>query len=158
MRLLFKSVMVAFIVLGIGNYLVYLKTGTLPVMDLRDRWNNDAFMNSTGFVDIKEKYSPNQITAQAKKVVEKMTNNSDASASARVYKWTDVNGQVHYGDQPRDQNAEAVNVDLRNAISPPDAAPPETAKKSESRAETPIEKARAAAEAVNARTREQERF
>ncbi len=32
------------------------------------------------------------------------------SASAEVYKWTDAEGRVHFGDKPPDQNAESVTI------------------------------------------------
>ena len=154
MRLLFKSLVVALLVLGIGNYLIYLKTGQMPVQDLRERWGDDWL------VDAQEKYAPEQLSKKIKSAVDDLTHDeSEKPSPTKVFKWTDDNGQVHYGDKPND-NARQVEVNMRNAISPPEhhsldviADAPQIAPQ-----QTPIEKARAAAEAMEARTREQETF
>ncbi len=75
-----------------------------------------------------------------------------------MYKWTDANGQVHYGDKPRSADAEQVEVKIQNAISPPDDQTAEAAAEEPARAQqqTPLEKARAAAESMKARVQEQE--
>ena len=43
---------------------------------------------------------------------------SCASVSAEVYKWTDAEGRVHFGDQPPASGAE--EVEIRTLITPPD--------------------------------------
>ena len=154
MRLLFKSLVVVLLVFGIGNYLIYLKTGQMPVHDLRERWGNDWL------VEAQEKYAPDQLSKKVKSVVDDLTNDeSEKPSPTRVFKWIDDNGQVHYGDKPN-ANAGQVEVNMRNAISPPEhhsldvvADKPLSAPQ-----QTPIEKARAAAEVMKARTQEQETF
>lgn len=158
MRLLFKSLMVVLLVFGIGNYLVYLKTGAVPLMDLR-------ISSGNWFAEAQQKYAPDQLAAQAKKAVKNVTESQgNQTPPARVYKWTDKNGQIHYGDKAGADTAEQIEVELKNVISPPEpvAVPEYGAKRPisepEQPAQTPLEKARAAAEAINARTREQENF
>lgn len=149
MRLIFKSLVVLVVMFGIGNYLVYLKTGHMPIIDLRERWGSDWM------VDMQEKYAPDQLVEQAKKTVDNFSvgGEENPAAPVKVYKWTDANGRVHYGDNPNANGAELVKVDMRSALSPPDSQPTEiTSNKPQDVApHTPIEKARAAAEAMEKR-------
>jgi hypothetical protein len=41
-----------------------------------------------------------------------------ANVQAGVYKWTDANGQVHYGDQPKSSEAEKVNIRANETTKP----------------------------------------
>lgn len=160
-RLLFKSVVVLVLVFAIGNYLIYLKTGQLPLHDVRER------MGSDWLVDLREllsnKLSPDQLAADAKgalKSVSDQVAEQDVSAPTKVYKWTDANGQVHFGDKPVAKDAEQIDVDTRNAISAPEKSTdpqvisptPNTKTVSESA----LDKARAAAEAMKQRVQQQE--
>jgi hypothetical protein len=153
MRLLFKSLVVVLLVFGIGNYLIYLKTGHMPVQDLRERWGNDWL------VDVQEKYAPDQLSKKVKSAVDDLTHDgSEKPSPTKIFKWVDDNGQVHYGDKPND-NAEQVEVNMRNAISPPERSIDAVADAPQiAPPQTPIEKARAAAEAMKAHTQEQETF
>lgn len=151
MRLLFKSVVVVLLAVGIGNYLIYLKTGQIPIHDLRERWGSDWL------VDMQEKYSPDQLAENAKKTVASLTQDeSDQPVPTKVYKWTDANGHTHYGDKPANAGAEQVEVEIRNAISPPDNAHSNPVPAQTDTAQTPLEKARAAAELMKTRTQQQE--
>lgn len=161
-RLLVKSVVVLVLVFAIGNYLIYLKTGQLPLHDMRER------MGSDWLVDLRElvsnKLSPDQLVDDAKgamKSVSDQVGEQDAPAPTKVYKWTDANGQVHFGDKPATSNAEQIEIDTRNAISAPEQSTgqplesPESDTKSVS--ESALDKARAAAEAMKQRVQQQER-
>ena len=160
-RLLFKSVVVLLLVLGIGNYLVYLKTGQMPLRDLRERMGDDWL------VDLRElasnKLSPDQLAADAKKAVKTVSDQvsePEPVAPTKVYKWTDANGQVHFGDKPVAGGAEQIQVDTRNAISAPEETvnQPVSSKQvsQQSTQESALDKAHAAAEAMKQRVQQQE--
>lgn len=148
-RLMFKSLMVVVFVVFIGNYIIYLKTGQMPLRDMQQRSGDDWL------VDLREMLSPSQLTEDAKKLVDDVTGEG---ATAKVYKWTDANGQVHFGDAPKSDNAQQLEVDVRNTIASPgtitnvSAEPGATA----GAEQTPLEKARAAVEAMEARIQQQE--
>lgn len=155
-RLIFKSLVVVLLVFGIGNYLIYLKTGNMPLRDMREK------MDSDWFTGLRDSVSPDQLASGAKQAVKAVTDKyseSEPATPTKVYKWTDANGQVHFGDKPA-VGAEHMEVDVRNAISAPDeaskksAAPVETNQQSVS--ESALDKARAAAEAMKQRVQQQE--
>lgn len=153
MRLVFKALLVVVLVLGIGNYLVYLKTGQMPLRDLRERWGSDWL------VDMKEKYAPDQLAAQAKKGIDELTQDEAAEpVPTKVYKWTDAQGRVHYGDKPQSNGAQQIEVNTRGAMSPPEnqTIVPAPGESTQNQVQTPIEKARAAAEQLNQRERDLE--
>lgn len=165
-RLLFKSVVVLLLIFFIGNYLIYLKTGQMPLRDMRERMGDDWL------VDLRElmsnKLSPDQLATDAKKVMQSVSDkvsDPEPIAPTKVYKWTDANGQVHFhfGDKPIASDAEQIEVDTRNAISAPEetdsdigleAAPQVTAQRSVQ--ESALDKARAAAEAMKQHVQQQE--
>ncbi|WP_039912913.1 DUF4124 domain-containing protein [Cellvibrio mixtus] len=149
MRFIFKSLIILVIVLGVGNYLVYLKTGQFPLAKVRENYNGDWL------AAVKETFSSGDLFAEAKKTVDGLTQDDAAKpAPTKVYKWTDANGQVHYGDKPDSVGAEQVEVKIQNAISPPDqdATQTNTQKSVTSGMQTPLEKARAAADKMQTRT------
>lgn len=156
-RLLFKSVVVLVLVFFIGNYLIYLKTGQVPLRDMRERMGDDWL------VDLRELFSPDQLAADAKQAMKNVSDKvsePEPVEPTKVYKWTDANGQVHFGDRPVASGAEQIEVDTRNAISAPeetasitdqqDAAPKASVQ------ESALDKARAAAEAMRQRVQQQE--
>jgi hypothetical protein len=156
-RLIFKSFVVVLLALGIGNYLVYLKTGHTPLRDMRERLGDDWL------VDLRELFSPNQLAADAKQVVKGIADKysePQPAASTRVYKWTDADGQVHFGDKPLASDAKQIEVDVRNAISAPDDKAGKTvtpvATNQQSVSESALDKARAAAEAMRQHVQQQE--
>lgn len=160
-RLLFKSVVVLLLVFFIGNYLIYLKTGQMPLRDMRERMGDDWL------VDLREllsnKLSPDQLAADAKQAMKSVSDKvsePETPAPTKIYKWTDANGQVHFGDKPLSNNAEQIEVDTRNAISAPEetahiADQHDTAPKASAQ-ESALDKARAAAEAMKQRVLQQE--
>lgn len=156
-RLLFKSVVVLVLVFFIGNYLIYLKTGQVPLRDMRERMGDDWL------VDLRELFSPDQLAADAKQAMKNVSDKvsePEPVEPTKVYKWTDANGQVHFGYRPVASGAEQIEVDTRNAIS----APEETASISDQQDAAPkasvqesaLDKARAAAEAMRQRVQQQE--
>lgn len=58
---------------------------------------------------------------------------ASAAQAAEVYKWTDPDGRVHYGDKPKSQSAQ--EVELRNTTPVPLTTPTETAATQASQAE-----------------------
>lgn len=155
-RLLFKSLVVVLFVFFVGNYLIYLKTGEMPLRDMRARMGDDWL------VDLRELFAPDQLVADAKKAAKSVSDKVSAPAPAApttVYKWTDANGQVHFGDKPIAQGAEAIEVDTRNAISPPDETAGDIGHKTTPPAkvqESALDKARAAARAMEQHAQQQE--
>ena len=157
-RLLFKSLTVVLLVFFIGNYLIYLKTGQVPLSDMRERMGDDWL------VDLQELLSPDQLAADAKQAMQNVADKvsePEPEAPTRVYKWTDANGQVHFGDKPVVSSAEQIEVDTRNAIS----APEEIAHTAEQHSApevsvqaSALDKARAAAEAMQQRVQQQEQI
>ena len=161
LRLLFKSVVVLVLIVGIGNYLVYLKTGQMPLRDMHDRMGDDWF------ADLRASFSTEQFTNDAKQAVNDITNQyggQEQATPTTVYKWTDANGQVHFGDKPQNANAEQVEVNIQNAISAPVEAQSDKgrnevnpqAMNQSSSGNSALDKARAAAEAMQQRIQQQE--
>lgn len=158
-RLLFKAVVVVLLVFFIGNYLIYLKTGQMPLRDMRERMGDDWL------VDLRELFSPGQLAADAKQAIKGVSDKiaePERSEPTKVYKWTDANGQVHFGDKPVASGAEQIEVDTRNAISAPQEAvrtvDQQGAAPKVSAQESALDKARAAAEAMQQRVQHQEQF
>lgn len=156
-RLLFKAVGVVLLVFFIGNYLIYLKTGQMPLRDMRDRMGDDWS------VDLRELFSPDQLVADAKQAIKGVSDKiaePERSVPTKVYKWTDANGQVHFGDKPLASGAERIEVDTRNAISAPEEAGPIADRHGTEpkvvAQESALDKARAAAEAMKQRVQQQE--
>lgn len=155
--LVFKSLVVVLLVFFVGNYLIYLKTGQLPLRDLSESLGSDWL------VDVRELLSPEQLAVDAKGAMQSVVDRvsvSDAPAPVTVYKWTDENGQVHFSDKPVANGAAQVDIELRNAIADPDGAVTQTASPSaaapKSVSESALDKARAAAEAMKQRAQQQE--
>jgi hypothetical protein len=151
MRFIFKLLVAIVLVLGVGNYLVYLKTGQFPVSTIRENYKGDWL------AAIKESFAPGELISEAKKTVDDLTREEPAKpAPTKVYKWTDANGQVHYGDRPDSAGAEQVEVKIQNAISAPDQPAPAVEKVNGVSPQSPLDKARAAAKSMESRVREQE--
>lgn len=156
-RLLFKSIVVVLLVFFIGNYLIYLKTGQMPLRDMRERMGDDWR------VDLREMFSADQLAADAKQAMKNVTDKvsePEPVAPTKVYKWTDANGQVHFGDKPAASGAEQIEVDVRNAISAPEEAASVVDQQEDASQptaqESALDKARAAAEAMRQRVQQQE--
>lgn len=156
-RLLMKSLVVLVLAIGIGNYLIYLKTGQMSVLAMRDQ------IDGNGFGNLFQSFSIGNIATETRAAADKVVNQfstAEQAADTKVYKWMDAEGQVHFSDKPLVQNAEQIAVDTRNAISAPESSswpkPKALADDKAAVEPSPLEKARAAAEAMNARTAQQE--
>lgn len=154
-RLVMKSLVVVLLVFGVGNYLIYLKTGQTPVLDMRDKISNNRFN------DLLQSFSAEKITADARAAADKVVNQLSTTepTDTTVYKWTDAEGRVHFSDKPLVQHAQQIEVEMRNAISAPEPAWPKPTVSTKDTAvggASPLEKARAAAEAMNVRAVQQE--
>lgn len=158
-RLIMKSLVVLVLMIGIGNYLVYLKTGQMPLRDMHARMGDDWLVDLRELLS--DKLSPNQLAADAKEAMESVSDKvskPETPAPTKVYKWTDANGQVHFGDKPLTRDAEQIEVDTRNAISAPESSgwSEPTSEQVATDTSSPLEKARAAAEAIKQRVQQQE--
>lgn len=156
-RVLMKSLVVLVLAMGIGNYLIYLKTGQMPILAMRDK------IDDSGVSALFQSFSADKITADARAAANKVVNQlstTEPATEVKVYKWTDAEGRVHFSDKPLVQNAESITLDTRNAISAPESASlpkPNISASDKTAAEpSPLEKARAAAEAMNTRAAQQE--
>lgn len=153
--LIMKSLMVLIFVAGMGNYLVYLKTGQMPLLAMRDQFAG----KSPG--DFLPDLSTEQLASDARDVADKVVNqlsDEESGAEVKIYKWTDADGRVHFSDKPQAQNAQQITVDTRNTL-PPVSTQSATHKVNETAAgdtASPLEKARAAADAMNRRAAQQE--
>lgn len=104
-RLMFKSLVVVLFVFFAGNYLIYLKTGQMPLRDIRERMGDDWL------VDLRELFSPGQLVADAKQAMKNVSDkvsDPEPVAPTKVYQWTDANGRVHFSDKPTVNGAEQV--------------------------------------------------
>jgi len=157
--------MVVLLVFVVGNYLIYLKTGQLPLNDMKARLGSDWL------VDLRELMSFDSLSADAKSALKDLKGKyvePEPIAPVKVYKWTDVDGQVHFGDKPGANTAEQIEVEMRNGISAPErgVSPAAGAKggivggesntASPAGGESALDKARAAAEAMQQRNQAQE--
>ncbi len=156
-RLIMKSLVVLVLIAGIGNYLVYLNTGQMPLLAMRDQLAGKSLGDFLPSVSA-DKLATGARSAAAKVVDQFST--AEPSTEVKVYKWTDGEGRVHFSDKPLVQEAQQIAVDTRNAISAPETvsqSTPKAAAGTQSAAEpSPLEKARAAAEAMSNRTAQQE--
>jgi len=148
MRLIFRTLVLVVLLFGIANYLIYLKTGQPPFNSVRENYNGNWL------AAIKDSFSSSALVERAKKTVDDLSAEEPAKpAPAKVYKWTDAEGVVHYGDRPDSAGAEQVEVKIQNAISVDEFKSGST---NSSSPQTPLEKARAAAESMKARSQQQE--
>lgn len=143
MRLVFKAVVVVVLALGMGNYLVYLNTGKLPLSDWKDKLSLESL-----------RFSPTQLFEDTKKattnVVDEHFSGNEVPITTKIYKWTDENGVVHYGERPARADARELSVDDGNVTFMPatDVAETRSTQVPTETPQTPLEKARAAAEAM----------
>lgn len=157
MRLIFKALVVVFLAMGIGNYVVYLNTGKLPLSDLKEKLSLESLSFST------KQFFEGTKKATTDAVGEHISGGGSSTAT-KIYKWTDENGVVHYGERPAGTGAQELSVDDSNLSIVPaaetDAARdlPKAHTTTVDEAKTPIEKARAAAEAMKAHTEAQSQY
>lgn len=153
-RLIMKSLMVLIFITGIGNYLVYLKTGQMPLLAMRDQ------LADKSPADFLPNLSVDQLAADARTAAGKVADqfsSAEPAAQVKVYKWTDAEGRVHFSDEPQ-ANAQQIVVDTRSALSPAEAQPSTRTAIEPTKGDSgsPLEKARAAADAMNQRATQQE--
>ncbi len=93
MRVIFRVVILGFVLLTVMNYVSYQQTARLPARD----W-----------------------LASAEGWFNKLRHNDSSSEVARVKvsKWTDAKGVVHYENRPVD-GAKTIEVDVNNNVLPP---------------------------------------
>ena len=148
-KLLVKSCVVILLGAGIANYMIYLNTGRMPARDLYYSAQGD--WRAT----LSQWWSPEGLLQEAELTLKNVANKytePERPASVKVFKWTDTQGQVHFGDKPS-AGAEQLEVDMRDAISAPEpvVSPSSAQSKPEPSGlvdESPLAKARAAAEAM----------
>jgi hypothetical protein len=139
--LLLKTLVLTGVIVGISNYVIYLKTGRMPIQEWvqKGNWSFD--------------WSADQLVAKAEKMGKGVTN----TEPAKVYKWTDADGVVHYGERPAGDGAQEVAIDTdQNVFTAQEQSPNPPANSAGGEQDSigqqaPLEKARAAAEAMKAR-------
>lgn len=148
-----KSFMVVFIVIALVHYALYLRTGRLP-------WGE----SSPGMPS----FSKSLPTSLPKSLptVESLT----SGGKTQVYKWVDENGVIHYSQEPPPEEAQAqaqsleldpANLNVMAAPVPqeaPASSPVVGGPSSFDDGKTPIEKAREAAELLQARDQAQKKM
>jgi hypothetical protein len=158
--LIVKSLVVVVLALGASNYLIYLKTGRFPAAEWRKTWSTQ------GLVDWYEALSFQDWGAKSRRLGDQWLDSGAGTKAApvKVYKWTDAQGQVHY-DQQAHSGAEVLEIhpdDSRMSAPSPVPAQPNPAPLQTNTAPASgddasvLEKARAAADAMNQRYKEQE--
>lgn len=153
--------MVMFVVAGICNYLIYLQTGRMP---LREWMNSMQQMDGSWFKGAVQSVSPDQLAAKARQLSDQVGDKLDSSAGAavKVYKWTDAEGVVHYGQQAGVAEAEELSVNPNQSVMSapePYVAPSTTPAANSASANpqgSPLEQARAAAEAMRIHNEQQQ--
>lgn len=153
--LIFKAMLLVLLMAGLGNYLVYLKTGQMPLAAVR------AQLADKPLGDWLPAFSVDELTQVARtganKVVEQVLP-AESAPPVTVYKWTDAQGRVHFSDKPQTSEARAIEVDTRNTLSAPEsqstAVEPKATPSTDP--QSPLAKARAAAEAMKQRSLEQQ--
>lgn len=140
-----KGLVVTGVVIGLANYFIYLQTGRMPVKEWVQKIN----------------LSPDTLTSSAKNLGKDVIDQVKPSEPTKVYKWTDEYGVVHYGERPINDAAEEMEIDADHNILPASKPVESTEASPDADAlnqQAPIEKARAAAEALKARAEAQENF
>lgn len=97
-----KSVVILVVVLGLVNYVVYLQTGQMPVIKFAERIS-DFSLSLPDMPDVK-----------LPETIKQLGNSTDLlpATQTRIYKWTDRQGVVHYGEEPPpDGHAEMLMID-----------------------------------------------
>ena len=102
-QLIIKIVLMLGIVLGISNYLLYLKTGKMP-------FNMETLFGNNG----------QGIELSAPSIPE-LINNSSNPVKEEVYKWVDEKGVTHFSKQKPDSGQDAESIELGSNINIVDA-------------------------------------
>lgn len=146
MRILIKMLLVTGLLVGIGNYMIYLKTGRMPVREWVQNWSWPELPS----------LDAGQLVEDAKRLGGEAA--GEKPVPTKVYKWTDANGVVHYGERPA-EGAQELSINPDQNILPSDQPSladdlPEQAAPSEA----PLDQARSAAEAMKARAESQQAY
>lgn len=110
--LIFKCVVAIFLAAGIANYLIYLNTGNMPVVDWKNKFSH---MDIAGQL---KSFSPKNVLSDAKQSIKKLMPTSMSStndAPIKIYKWKDNKGVIHYENRPVD-GAQEMLVDVNSNI------------------------------------------
>ena len=126
MKVITRVALLVVVAVAAGNYLVYSRTGQLPVKNWLANWQNG------------------DISRQIKKVVSEP---AGPAQTVSVYKWTDANGVVHYENRPvKGATLVKVSTDI-NVLPPPEKV---DLPQAESKPETADEQVRKLQEAKRA--------
>lgn len=93
MRVIFRTVILGFVLLTVMNYVSYQQTARIPARD----WLASA---ESWFSKLMHKDSSSETTR------------------VKISKWTDAKGVVHYENRPVD-GAKTIEVDVNNNVLPP---------------------------------------
>ena len=152
--LLLKTLLLTGVIVGISNYVIYLKTGRMPIKEWVQNGNWSFNLSADQLAEKAEK--------MGKGVMDQVSPTSNEPT--KVYKWTDADGVVHYGERPAGEGAQEMAIDTdQNVFTAQDQSsnPPANSTGSEqdpADQQAPLEKARAAAEAMKARMESQEEY
>ncbi len=140
-RLIGRGLLFVGVFAGIANYLIYLQTGQMPA---RDWWIKIQSGSWHGSIQ--------QLEASAAAKI------PGAKTKVEVYKWTDADGVVHYGEKPGTEAAEVISVQTQgNSMAAPVSVPVGEAQEQVNQPQgSPLEQARAAAEAMRAHNQAQD--
>ena len=90
-KIICKSIALLVVVIGLVNYLVYLKTGQMPVKE----FVSSARDFSWSLPDMPQISLPESIQKLGNSATDMLPENQ-----TRIYKWTDAHGVVHYSEEP----------------------------------------------------------
>ena len=155
--LILKCIVATFLAIGIANYLIYLKTGNMPIIEWKNKFSQMHFASEL------KKFSTKNVLPDAKQSIEKLMPESMSSTSeapVKIYKWKDNKGVIHYENRPVN-GAHEMSVDVNSNILKHESLPTDTKPASnqndvnsqiDSTELSPVEKARAASELMKAHT------
>lgn len=154
-RLIGRCLLFVCLFAGIANYVIYLQTGHMPA---RAWWGKLQSGNWRAGLEQLENAASVSLPASGKL--------TSSNTKVEVYKWTDADGVVHYGEKPGAEGATTLTVSTRgNSMAAPapgatvgSAAPNLSSRPQGSPSEqgSPLEQARAAAAAMRAHNQAQE--
>lgn len=109
--LIFKSILIVGIALGIANYVFYLNSGKMLIDGLSSIELSSMLPSKS---DIRNAVS---VAKEIPSDVASSFDNNDDNEQA-VYKWIDANGKVHYSSKPPEEttNAREVAIDPNQNI------------------------------------------
>jgi hypothetical protein len=145
MGLIRKSLVAVGLAAGIANYFVYVNTGKVPLADLYERWGSGWTSKVA---------NPTQLLQGTTQLLERSVDTGKA-VDGVAYRWRDSDGVMHFSDKRPAGVDPSTIEEVRIPAPAMILASPDTDLSPRSTTDTagsPIEKARAAAQALEARS------